>query len=1431
MKGGVIQLLSNNGKEDQYIVKNPHITLFKNIYRRHTNFSKSDILLKSKSPLDFGKKSMFKIERLGDLLNSLILQIELPEVILRYRNITYRELNEYLYDVNIIDRFTDSNTNVTNEDLLTIIEELTDEVNYLLNLNLVYKTIIDEINIINSYYFVNVDRDTIYYDDYLLNYLVEKYDSNKIQLKFINAMINDSINKEHDGNSLLNMTNFITKLSNNYKEQMIGNSSDGEQLIINLISTIKYNNIYDFTNNNMDASTFFYETTKNKYNTYNQQTNFEDTEISYYLSNYFINNNRKILKSYDINIIKDKLITHLFWNYYDSSNIYLNIYASLKEDYKFIFYKNNTELIRNISLINTDINDKFINTSKILPNDLKIDYFKNKLTTGLKIFFPNAKSLDINVDINTIDLFYREYLDREINKYHYNNLEYLKNSIISDYLEYEILTTKLSLKVSDYLPINNNDADNIKLRNKLNNCYLLNLLYLGLAENLKITILNFMDNIYVEHMDLYDNLESLLDDAVTTINGKLMESDNNNYNKLLSKSDIDYLSNLYDNRKENNENMETSDKIVTYIFKKESKIEYDGVYYNIFDYILLILNESITEALDDYGFSGEDLDNEEFMNNLNKLFDTYKRDIDLLPSNSIYISNNNNLSNCYNLNLTYESYNNNYDVYSSILNYINKNLINNYNNFYYNKALNNDLLKNIKFSEQNNKINDLFLNDYVNKDNNNNVLNINYYSLTNEKLNEIIITDQIVFPFMNTENTIDNFWIMRNEIFLLLNILHLNLLKIEDLNFSKKDHEFLNFEDLYKSVMKRLIINEETYALFNSYVNGEYNDPPFNGGTYDKNVVTQWFKIEYAHYLNDNYINLTENNPEFHKVSKNKFKITSTNLIEYYQDGVMDVINRLKEDFSNLITCVINNETITTFYNNLNYNNINNYTRDKLIKLSELFDELNTMDKSLLNEELEKFNNIVNFTTINLYGDIDIITSKYNYFNKSTDIYNFIKDKIISRSFLLSLNTTQYFNLKEKDPEYINKLLIDNYYKKINDSNEIINKIHGDDGDGGLKEQLHKLSNIGKNANFSWVDSIGHYIIKSVGIYLNDQLIDKFTGEWIHLNSLLFGDKHKSASYARMIGHTSELISYNNIKKPSRTLYIPLPFWFFKYPNQSLPLIALQYSELNIEVELRDLDECCNYEFLTKFNRKPKLKCNLLAGFIYLDEKERSSIVNSKNEYLIEQLQYKDSIIITKKDIINNNIVEIDFKLNNCVKYLVWTFQPIKYRTSNYELKKLNNYLLSEEEINTNFNLINTDNINLTNVKKYSEEYNNMLLNNSEKYKEYPFFEELKILFDGIIREAYKGSNYYNYVQPSQYFKSSAEGGIYVYSFCMLPKTNQPSGTANLGLIDKVSFNMKLSNKAIELLNNDENIRFSIYAITYNNLRIMSGIGGLAFYK
>ena len=42
----------------------------------------------------------------------------------------------------------------------------------------------------------------------------------------------------------------------------------------------------------------------------------------------------------------------------------------------------------------------------------------------------------------------------------------------------------------------------------------------------------------------------------------------------------------------------------------------------------------------------------------------------------------------------------------------------------------------------------------------------------------------------------------------------------------------------------------------------------------------------------------------------------------------------------------------------------------------------------------------------------------------------------------------------------------------------------------------------------------------------------------------------------------------------SHTLFIPLQFWFCRNPGLALPLIALQYSDINVNITLRELKEC-----------------------------------------------------------------------------------------------------------------------------------------------------------------------------------------------------------------------------------------------------------------
>lgn len=79
MTGGLIQLVAN-GIEDIYLTRDPEITFFKVVYRRHTNFSIEPIPQNFITPLDFGKKATCVISKRGDLINQIILVMTLPNI-------------------------------------------------------------------------------------------------------------------------------------------------------------------------------------------------------------------------------------------------------------------------------------------------------------------------------------------------------------------------------------------------------------------------------------------------------------------------------------------------------------------------------------------------------------------------------------------------------------------------------------------------------------------------------------------------------------------------------------------------------------------------------------------------------------------------------------------------------------------------------------------------------------------------------------------------------------------------------------------------------------------------------------------------------------------------------------------------------------------------------------------------------------------------------------------------------------------------------------------------------------------------------------------------------------------------------------------------------------------------------------------------------
>jgi hypothetical protein len=100
-----------------------------------------------------------------------------------------------------------------------------------------------------------------------------------------------------------------------------------------------------------------------------------------------------------------------------------------------------------------------------------------------------------------------------------------------------------------------------------------------------------------------------------------------------------------------------------------------------------------------------------------------------------------------------------------------------------------------------------------------------------------------------------------------------------------------------------------------------------------------------------------------------------------------------------------------------------------------------------------------------------------------------------------------------------------------------------------------------------------------------------------------------------------------------------------------------------------------------------------------------------------------------------------------------------------------------------------------------------------------------KIQLNGNDRFGVRDGFYFNVIQPYQHHTSTPAPGINVYSFSLKPEDYQPSGTCNFSRIDQAQLILTLTSDSTS----GRNCNFILYCLNYNILRIMSGMGGLAY--
>jgi hypothetical protein len=281
------------------------------------------------------------------------------------------------------------------------------------------------------------------------------------------------------------------------------------------------------------------------------------------------------------------------------------------------------------------------------------------------------------------------------------------------------------------------------------------------------------------------------------------------------------------------------------------------------------------------------------------------------------------------------------------------------------------------------------------------------------------------------------------------------------------------------------------------------------------------------------------------------------------------------------------------------------------------------------------------------------------------------------------------------------------------------------------------------------------------------------------------GDTNSGTKFQNMSGMGGALSNGGDTRH-----FVPLQFWFCRNPGLALPLIALQYHEVKVILQHTIGDGYGNSATTN----------NLYCDYIYLDTDERRRFAQVSHEYLINQVQYNGKSVLAATE----NTANVDLRFNHPCKEVVWVVQDTS--------------------------LESCGSTNTGNHSPWKYRYNGTATDVVDNVS------KAVIQLNGHDRFREREGTYFRTVQPYQHHTGLFDNGqssdgatndnkgmFYTYSFALKPEEHQPSGTCNFSRIDNAVLTMTLADEASKPRS------IKVYATNYNVLRIMSGMGGLAY--
>jgi hypothetical protein len=408
---------------------------------------------------------------------------------------------------------------------------------------------------------------------------------------------------------------------------------------------------------------------------------------------------------------------------------------------------------------------------------------------------------------------------------------------------------------------------------------------------------------------------------------------------------------------------------------------------------------------------------------------------------------------------------------------------------------------------------------------------------------------------------------------------------------------------------------------------------------------------------------------------------------------------------------------------------------------------------------------------------------------------------------------------------------------------------------------------------FQWIEKIGALMIKDITIYAGSNILSRYSGEYMSV-TIERDDTSKKELWNRMVGNINTMTNpakayqngnnypnteYNSSPEPDflptdvkpsikgRQLYIPLESWFCKKNGKlALPLVALQYQEVEISIRFRPIkelytilnvsqktlkdgkgdriapgsDEIHNLYWFMQPPQDPSgivlsgqpigttqienysgyykkntwnADIHLLGTYVFLSDDEIRVFAASEHKYLVKEIYEHDNLNIggsRRVDIPSRDMVSsYAFRFRRSDVYLrnQWT------NYTNWEFENISPKVL--EDI-TSCGDINPFGFLKTPALKINTNHSKMIL------------LDLGILLGAEYRENTLNAGVYNYVEKWIRSDGIAKDGLYLYNFAVNTNRNhyQPSGAQNTNKWKYVTFEFNTIEPPIDPSGNEVSV-------------------------